>query len=77
MEKDAFNDLHIDDLTKFGAAEERVECSRCGRKRMYFCYSCVRYVNGLELVMPTVEVMSSLHQHAYILVPCVSPRVPI
>ncbi|XP_067942275.1 tRNA-uridine aminocarboxypropyltransferase 1-like [Watersipora subatra] len=55
MDENIFAQLKMADATVLDAAEEKVDCSNCGRRRRYFCYACRNYVNGLEKVMPTVK----------------------
>ena len=56
MDDDPFPEMKISDTTALDLADKREICSFCGRKRMYFCYSCIRYVNNLEEAMPKVKV---------------------
>lgn len=58
MDINPFPDLNISDTSVLDKADTKVLCPSCGRRRRYFCYSCVLYVNGLEKIMPVVKVSS-------------------
>jgi len=58
MDENPFPDLFTHDVSIMDMAKQRVTCPDCGRKRMYFCYSCRMYVNNLQTVMPKVEVIN-------------------
>ncbi|KAI6173003.1 TRNA-uridine aminocarboxypropyltransferase [Aphelenchoides besseyi] len=34
---------------------DRQLCSRCSKKRLFFCYDCCIYMNGVEELVPTIE----------------------
>ncbi|KAF6032983.1 DTWD1 [Bugula neritina] len=61
MDENPFPDLFTHDVSIMDMAKQRVTCPDCGRKRMYFCYSCRMYVNNLQTVMPKVELPVQVH----------------
>uniref|UniRef100_A0A914XUG5 tRNA-uridine aminocarboxypropyltransferase 1 n=1 Tax=Panagrolaimus superbus TaxID=310955 RepID=A0A914XUG5_9BILA len=38
----------------------KITCDSCGKKRLYFCYDCHKYVSGMDQKVPSIELPVSV-----------------
>lgn len=53
---EAVKGKQLSSMAELDRVTNRKICSECGRKRMYFCYDCRRYMDDIERLAPKVEV---------------------
>ena len=56
MEAEVFPDLKIADSSFLSTLPGRSQCSKCGKSRKYYCYTCCLPVPGTQDRTPHVKV---------------------
>lgn len=54
---DPFQGMKIDDTGVLNILNSRSTCQKCGKSRMYFCYTCYVPVSQLERNIPQCKVI--------------------